>query len=107
MEIKYFTDDLSISAIGNLIGLNVDELTVGAIETGEYVDDTDPLGNPIKRAVKKRGIQIKFAQEPTPEQLGNLDIVLSPYRRDGGKSLSDRFKELEIRVNSLETKGSE
>jgi len=104
MEIKYFAEDITIVEIENLTGLSVDELSVGRIETGEYIDEFDPAGNPIKVPVKRKGIQIKFSQEPTSEQLDKLDIALVTYKRDGGKNISDRISDMEARIKILESK---
>ena len=64
-----------------------------------------PAGLEIELGLKSGGIasitehpdsiEVDFAKKPPQETLDKLDLVLSEYRREGGKSLVDRIEKLE------------
>jgi len=98
LKVKYFKDkDLTAEKLGQVLGVKVRSITIGAIDTGELPESDTPT--------VKEGIEVEFGVQPTDEQLARLDIVLPDYKRDGGRSLADRIQEIEAKVKAIEAKG--
>lgn len=102
MEIKYFEEDITIECLESLLGVPIKSLSVGAIETGEIVDDFDAVGNSCRRNIKKTGIEVGFDVTPTEEILNKLDLLFTNFKRVGGKSIADKVAEMEGRIKTLE-----
>jgi len=84
LEISPICNELSTT-----LGVQVNRVTTGDIIVG-YANNGLPL--------TRKGIEVEFATQPTPEQLEDLDLKMLDLKRKGGKSIDDTVKELKEKI---------
>jgi hypothetical protein len=98
-------DRLTCEDLEQLLGVRVLSITTGNIIVGEPQEALDDYGESTTTISTVEGIEIEFEDEPAIEQLNKLDLLMTGYRRQGGKSLDERLEEIEEKIKTLEEKG--
>ncbi len=87
------------------LGIRVLSIKAGNVVVGEPQETQDEYGEPTITVSTVEGIEIEFEGELEAEQLDKLDLLMTGYRRQGGKSLAERLEEMEEKIKILEEKG--
>ena len=88
-------EQFTTTAIKDLTGVDVSQVTVGLIETGVVLEDGTPE--------KQWGIEVEFAAPPPPTALEKLDVLLAYHQRPGGTNVASKLEILETQVSAMET----
>ncbi len=98
-------DGLTCEDLEQLLGIRILSIKTGSVVVGEPQETQDEYGEPTITVSTVEGIEIEFEGEPAVEQLDKLDLLMTGYRRQGGKSLAERLEEMEEKIKTLEEKG--
>jgi hypothetical protein len=101
-EYTWFDDtDLSKTQFDKLIGNGIiQSISAVNVKIGEEEASYDGGRTRIMIPVYQKGIKISFVTNPTIDQLNTVDLLLSikNMKRDGGKTVIDSVKALEVRA---------
>ena len=101
-EYTWFDDtELSKTQFDKVIGNGIiQSISVVNVKIGEEEASYDGGKTRVMVPIIQKGIKITFATNPTVDQLGTVDLLLSSknMKRDGGKTIIDSVKTLETRI---------
>ena len=75
---KLFNDDLR--TLIESTGLKIKSHNIGMIKTGNQINTTDAIGNPITIDETKEGTELEFEIEPTQSQLSVIKEIVKGNR---------------------------
>jgi len=76
--LKLFNDDLR--TLIESTGLKIKSHNIGMIKTGNQINTTDAIGNPITIDETKEGTELEFEIEPTQSQLSVIKEIVKGNR---------------------------